>query len=187
MKLLLTFILSIGLFAQTGIPYYKNGVLTYVNPIGGIIVDVPRKQIRTAINGGLRGTPNQLWSVNANGDGEAIDVDWNLFAIAPPGTNGRRMLTLVPKPQNLLILYNNPISITSGFNNPTVTTVLLNNTNREATFTLDVLTPSYTVYLNEKFLDKKLYTLKISSKDVTIKISDDINILKYDRVSLVVF
>lgn len=99
MKLIFSFIFSIGLFAQTGIPYYNNGVLTYLRPIGGVIVDLNRKQIRTAINGGLRGTPNQLWFVNSNGDGEAIDVDWNTFALLPPGTNGKKSLTIKKQPQ----------------------------------------------------------------------------------------
>lgn len=49
----------------------NNGVTVELKPTGGIIADIPRGLLRSAINGGLRGDPGFAWICNAAGDGQA--------------------------------------------------------------------------------------------------------------------
>lgn len=199
MKLLISLIFSIGLFAQTGIPYYKNGVVTYVNPIGGVVVDVARKQIRTAINGGLRGTPGQLWSVNSNGDGEAINVDWNVFSLLPPGTNGRRTLTLVKQPESMY--FNDGTFIVDAierervmkvfYNSPGIINFIQINESHLSTKEVRIervamLKNVLWVWQNGYFRVKNRdYTLTYESEYVILKFSDLININIGDGLTVV--
>jgi hypothetical protein len=196
MKLLISLIFSIGLFAQTGIPYYNNGVLTYLKPIGGLVVDTTRKQIRTAINGGLRGTPNQLWSVNANGDGEAIDVDWNVFALLPPGTNGKRKLTIVPPPQGIRFIgtkedFNLGVSSWITYNpSGTINYIQLNPTqvsDREIKLTKETVNKDIIwLYQDAYFrVRDRDYTLTYDSEYAIIKFTDLINIKVGDGITII--
>lgn len=199
MKLLILFILSLGLFSQTGIPYYNNGVLTYVKPIGGIIVDVNRKQIRTAINGGLRGTPNQIWLVNSKGDGEAINVDWNVFAILPPGTDGKRTLTVIKRPQTLYFTegihtfesYDYDRVMNVFYSGPAIINFLQANNHHSSTkeFQVERIALGKNVlwvYQNGLFrIRNKDYTLTYDTDNAIIKFSDIINIKEGDGITVI--
>ncbi len=73
-----------------GIPYYQNGVATYLKPTGGIIATPSWNPpiLRTANNAGLRGLPNQIWVVNSNGDGQAVNLGTGLSVNVVNGVPG---------------------------------------------------------------------------------------------------
>lgn len=65
-----------------------------VRPTGGVIIDIQRGLIRTAINGGLRGNPGQIWTVNENGDGQAADLR-GVAIVYETNASGQRVPVMV--------------------------------------------------------------------------------------------
>lgn len=83
----------------------NNGVSVELKPTGGIVADISRGLLRTAINGGLRGVPGYAWIVNQAGDGQAARIVGGRVAYetTPTGVMPMFVIDVPPVPPALQV------------------------------------------------------------------------------------
>jgi len=74
----------------------STGATKYLKPTGGIIADLAKGLLRTAMNAGLRGVPGYVWTVNNNGDGQNARIE-GLEVVPDPKSTGGLLLRVKPQ------------------------------------------------------------------------------------------